>query len=369
MVGIVHKVRWIKSNSAKFSSYIDYIDRDEAIRNYKIEDFSLYNDYMGNPKKSGALFTSDKDFLTDNEKQELKNCFSIAQENGSLMWQEVFSFDNEWLEREGFYDSKTHSVDEAKIIEAVRNSMNEIIKREGFKDLTWSASLHYNTDNIHVHVASVEVNPTRERGKRKPSTLINAKSKFVNSIIDRSQEQKEINDLIRKNIIAGKKETSLHKDKEMKKITTEIISKLPEDKRQWHYNYNSLEDVRPLLDQLTKYYISNYKQDDFNKLIEKLDAEEKYLKEVYGEGEKFRYKDYKKNKIDELYTRMGNTILKEIKDIVVEKEKSINSYRNSKVILTKRDINKLKKVFDKDFEKIKNERAYERLQNEIEYSI
>lgn len=85
MVGIVHKVRWIESNSKKFSKYIDYIDREEAVRNYKFEDFSLYNDYMGNPSKSGNLFTSDKYFLNEYERRNLKNCFSIAQENESLM--------------------------------------------------------------------------------------------------------------------------------------------------------------------------------------------------------------------------------------------------------------------------------------------
>lgn len=367
MVGIVHKVRWIKSNSKKFSKYIDYIDREEAVRNYKFEDFSLYNDYMDNPSKSGNLFTADKDFLNEYERKALKNYFSIAQENESLMWQDVFSFDNEWLEKEGLYDKKTGVLNEKKIIEAVRSSMNELIKKEGFDNLLWSGSLHYNTDNIHVHVASVEVNPSRERGKRKPKTLINMKSKFANNLIDRSREQKEINDIIRKNIIDSKKDFSFHKDMEMKRMVLEIIKKLPEDKRQWHYNYNSLSEVRPLLDELTKYYVDNYKKEEFKKLEDLLDKETEYLKKLYGEGEPFRYKDYKKNKIDELYTRMGNTLLKEIKEVIKNNNESLlYSYKSKTVILTKRDINKLKKVFDKDFEQVKNQMAYERLQREIE---
>lgn len=368
MVGIVHKVKWIKSSNKKFSSYIDYVDREEAVRNYKFEDFSLYNDYMDNPSKSGKLFTSDKDFLNEDERQKLKKCFSKAQEKESLMWQDVFSFDNDWLVKEGLYDKKTGVLNEKKIIEAVRSSMNELIKKEGFDSLIWSASLHYNTGNIHVHVASVEINPSRERGKRKPKTLINMKSKFANNLIDRSKEQKEINDIIRKNIIESKKEISFHKDKEMKKRVIEIINKLPSDKRQWHYNYNSMSEVRPLLDELTKYYIDNYRKEDFKNLEEKLDKETEYLKELYGEGETFRYKDYKKNKIDELYTRMGNTLLKEIKDVIKKGDENLlNSYKNNSIILTKRAINKLKKVFDKDFENIKNQMAYERLQREIEY--
>ncbi len=41
---------------------------------------------------------------------------------------------------------------------------------------------------------------------------------------------------------------------------------------------------------------------------------------------------------------------------------------NKNIILTGKDIRRLKKVFDKDFEKIKNELAYEKLQREIENS-
>lgn len=374
MVGIVHKRKWVKSSSEKFSSYINYIDREEAVRNYKLDEYSLFNDYMGNPKKCGNLFTSEKDYLTEDERKELKRCFSIAQENGSFMWQDVFSFDNEWLEKQGMYDRRTGALDEKRIMEAVRNAMTEMIGREKFDSLIWSASMHFNTDNIHVHVASVELNPTRyvfDDGFMHYKSLYKMKSKFANTIIDRSNEQKKINDIMRNNIINGKKEVSFHKDIEMKKLVTEIIKKLPEDKRQWQYGYNSLYEVKPLLDELTTYYIDNYKKDDFEKLNEVLDKEEEYLKEVYGEGEKHFYKNYKKNKINELYYRMGNALLREIKEEVFKKEQSknfIKNYTNKNVILTGKDIRRLKKVFDKDFEKIKNELVYERLQREIEYS-
>lgn len=31
------------------------------------------------------------------------------------MWQDVFSFDNLWLEKNGLYNSRTHELDERKI--------------------------------------------------------------------------------------------------------------------------------------------------------------------------------------------------------------------------------------------------------------
>lgn len=374
MVGIVHKRKWVKSSSEKFSSYINYIDREEAVRNYKLDEYSLFNDYMGNPKKCGNLFTSDRDFLSEDESKKLKRCFSIAQENGSFMWQDVFSFDNEWLDKHGMYDRRTGALDEKRLMEAVRNSMTEMIERENFDSLIWSASMHFNTDNIHIHIASVELNPTRytnEDGFMQYKNLYRMKSKFANTLIDRSKEQKKINDIMRNNIINGKKEISFHQDIEMKRLVTEIIKRLPEDKRQWQYGYNSLHEVKPLLDELTSYYIKNYKKDDFEKLINSLDDEEEYLKEVYGEGEKHFYKNYKKNKIDELYYRMGNALLREIKTEVIKKNDNksfIKNYSYTNLVLTAKDIKRLKKVFDKDFEKIKNELAYERLQREIEYS-
>lgn len=66
-IGLVHKVRFVQSNSKKFSSYINYISRDEASRSTNFKEFSLYNDYMGNPEKSGVLFTESKDSLDCSE--------------------------------------------------------------------------------------------------------------------------------------------------------------------------------------------------------------------------------------------------------------------------------------------------------------
>ncbi|GAB5871555.1 hypothetical protein JMUB7549_27660 [Staphylococcus aureus] len=55
--------------------------------------------------------------------------------------------------------------------------MKRFEKKEGLEDnLVWSGAIHYNTDNIHVHVAAVEKVIKRTRGKRKPATLKHMKS-------------------------------------------------------------------------------------------------------------------------------------------------------------------------------------------------
>ncbi|WFE19064.1 MobP2 family relaxase [Clostridium perfringens] len=377
MVGVINKVKFIRNRSNKFKNFIDYIDRSEATRKKNFDKYSAYNNYMGNPEKIGSLFTKDKHSLTEKEVKKLKKDFDKAQLNGSNMWQEVFSFDNEFLEANGLYDSENGALDEEKIQEATRRAMEELSKREGFKDLTWSASLHYNTDNIHVHIASVEINPSRERGKFKPRTLYNMKSSFVNSLLDKQKDLDKINSLIRDNLIQGKKEMSFKEDIEMRKMVKEIVKKLPSDKRQWHYNYNSMQEVRPLIDNLTKYYIETYKKDEFKELVDRLEKEDKFYKEVYGKR-KVETTTYKDNKIQDLYTRMGNTILKEIKEYVKEEDlKSQKKFenlqekweRNRNIIITKQGISMMKKSLNDDINSVKNQREYEKLQNSIEYDM
>ncbi|CAG9367767.1 MobP2 family relaxase [Clostridium perfringens] len=377
MVGVINKVKFITNGSSKFKNFIDYIDRSEATRKKNFDKYSAYNNYMGNPEKIGSLFTKDKHSLTEKEVKKLKKDFDKAQLNGSNMWQEVFSFDNEFLEANGLYDSENGALDEEKIQEATRRAMEELSKREGFKDLTWSASLHYNTDNIHVHIASVEINPSRERGKFKPRTLYNMKSSFVNSLLDKQKDLDKINSLIRDNLIQGKKEMSFKEDIEMRKMVKEIVKKLPSDKRQWHYNYNSMQEVRPLIDNLTKYYIETYKKDEFKELVDRLEKEDKFYKEVYGKR-KVETTTYKDNKIQDLYTRMGNTILKEIKEYVKEEDlKSQKKFenlqekweRNKNIIITKQSISMMKKSLNNDINSMKNQREYEKLQSSIEYDM
>lgn len=87
------------ARSSEFQSYIDYMAREEAQRNQAFQTFNVFHDYMENPEKSTGLFTATKDHLTMDEKKELKEIFQTAQDNESLMWQTVISFDNRWLEK------------------------------------------------------------------------------------------------------------------------------------------------------------------------------------------------------------------------------------------------------------------------------
>lgn len=411
MPGIILASKFVFSKK-KYSSYINYIDRDEAVRNDAFESYSAYvDDYMDNPKKqplqfnvkserTSALFTETKDQLNKQEKETLKKQFQKAQAAESPMWQNVLSFENSFLEQHGIYDSKTKMLDEAKMREITRIAMKEMLKNEGMDaSAIWSASIHYNTDNIHIHIAVVEPIPTRKqkeywienedgtkekkmqfKGGLKKGTLSKMRSKVVNNIVDRSVQLKEINDIIRKNIVAEKKSNLSFEDRQLKGEFLNIYYKLPHDERLWHYNMNALFHIRPEIDSFTRHYIEIYHKEDFRQLQLKLQEEQEFLKSVYGEGKTKMYEHYAENKISDLYTRMGNAVLNELRqyDKLIRAEKSIGRHpgcvaqklRKKRALSQRRSdsIYQLKKALNKDFNSIKNQMEYEKLQQDIERS-
>lgn len=348
-LAIVLVSRYTPSNDKVFSNYIDYIDRDEATRNYKFNDFSLFNDYMGNPEKSGSLFTKGKDFLTKNELESLKEKFKLAQRNGSVMWQDVFSFDNDWLVENGYYDSETNILNEEKLRGAVRKSMRYLLKEENLDTAIWSASFHYNTDNIHVHIATIDLaDKPRIRGKRKLKTLDKMKSNFINELRVDNEIHKRINELIRDNIVKNKENFLSSEDRVLREKTLELLKRLPDNRKFWNYGYkNKLGSAIYIIDDISKYYINTYHKKEFEEFERALNKEELRLRKLYGDGKREEYKNYKQNKYEELYKRLGNAILKELREYAKEESEKKKEYLNKsgKVNVGDNKVNSLENNF------------------------
>ncbi|HDR7761564.1 TPA: hypothetical protein QCY16_005251 [Bacillus cereus] len=378
--GVVLKTKFVLPGSKAFQNYVEYVDREEAKSEVKLNPkmFETYQDYMGNSEKTSALFTEHANCLTESEKKSLKEMFKTAHENGSIMWQDVISFHNPWLEKQGIYDEKTKTLDEKKLVDVTRLMMKEMQKREGLeKSSIWSAAIHFNTDNIHIHVATVEPFPTRERGKRKPKTLDAMKGKVVNNLLDRNQEQKQINDLIRNNMVGSKKEDSVFnwRNQHLKPLFLRIYKQLPSDKRQWQYSYNTIQPLKPEIDELSRRYIQHHHKKDYEQFLKKLDKEVQVFKEAYGEGkyDKRQYENYKTNKISDLYKRMGNAFLQEMKAYDKEQKrihhmKKSNTFRKfQQNVSIQYSMRKVEGAFKSEYESWKNQKYYERMQRENAY--
>ena len=373
---IKEKLETLELKSEEFKRGKNIIDEKYSI--IKELDYSGMIEYMDRKKAKSSkskikigLFTADKDNLDSAEKNKLKILFNKCQENNGIMWHDIISFDNKFLEKHGIYDSKDNILDDRKLKEVVRAATNEMLKKENLNgSAIWCANIHYNTDNIHVHISTVELNPSKTRGKRKPKSIFAMKSKIVNGITNNNEQYKKINDIIRKDIIERKKNVNFLDDKKLKKLFIEVHSKLPEDRRQWNYNYNIMNNVRPLIDEMTDIYIEKYNRNDLLRLKTELKKQETNLKEAYGPGEN----SYYDTKLKDLKIRMGNTILKEIKeyDYSLKQHKYKGGLsrlgrksliKNSLVAIR---IKRIEKIIGNSYQHFKNQKAYGELQNEIE---
>lgn len=334
--GIVSAMRFERPGDAHFSSYINYINRSDAMRSKHFKDWNAvnydgYNNYMENPEKSTGIFTAGKDQLDLDARKQLRQSFEKAERNGSVMWQTVVSFDNTFLAEHGLYDLQTKEVDQQKLRTAIRTGMSRLLANEGLTaSALWSASIHLNTDNIHVHIATVEPDPQREfkeferdgkviqerKGYLRASTLSKFKSAVANELLNRDPSLAQISSLIRDRLPAHQEPWRNLPDRQLMNYYKQIYSKLPADRRQWRYNMNGMKDMRPLLDGFASRYMQLYHKTELEALDSQLMTEVNFREFLYGKGqpgkEENRARDYYDHKYDELFARMGNSVLKEM---------------------------------------------------------
>lgn len=206
--------------------YVDYTNRDEAVQltnelelenrmqgmellteseitkiRQDVPELQLnFEDYIGYMNRSyatgkqteevTAIFTQDTNHLQRSKVSELKEKLNQAYQNGSLLWQGVISFDNQFLAQEGLYDLATRQVDQQAIKAVVREALPKMIDRENLSDSAfWWANIHLNTDNIHVHFGLSEVESNREQIFYQPRGRMEYKGNFSQKTIDRLKSE------------------------------------------------------------------------------------------------------------------------------------------------------------------------------------
>lgn len=386
MAGIILAQKFVKSSAKSFKGFIEYIDRPEAVKlndmkNYDI--FGTYQDYMDEPENSSGLFTQDKDSLSLEEKEILKDVFSESQKRGSVLYQSVISFEDEWLKSVDIKDTFGR-LNHDLIQEYTRATVNEVLKKEGMEGFVWSAAVHHNTKHTHIHISMVDPNPKwvegkgrcyrnaegelYQRGKWKRSTLDAAKRTFANKALHLEDVNKEINNIMRKRIILNAKERNLYNNfPEIKRSFNALLDSLPEDLRLWKYNMNAMQPFKNDIDNLSTMILNRFYENDINILKSILiDIDDRY-KTTYGES-KTRSSSFMENKINDLYYRLGNAILTECRNIEINRRKHIQQQmKNTKAysnFLLNKGISNLRNVFYKNINSIKNQAIYERNRQE-----
>ncbi len=365
VAGVVIVNTFCKADSKYFSGYISYMDREGATRKEHFDDYNIFSGYMGymgntfkteTPERISGLFTNNADYLDEKQIGEVKNLFKKSQDKGSLMWQTVISFDNAWLQELGLFNKNEGLVDEKRLKNVIRNSVNTLLDKEQLSNGVWTAAIHYNTDNIHVHIATVEPEPMRQTkqykqyevvqkdekwqykkkwndktkrmekipmldeegnqivkeeyvGKFKESSLKATKSVLVKDLSENKEINIEINNLIRNCIVKSIKDYGLYQDEEFRDKFLELYDKLPEERGLWNYGNGIMHNLHPVIDELSMRYIEKYHKDDFEILVSKLHVQARRYQTAYGGEEN----NFVEKKLDDLKKRMGNAILGELK--------------------------------------------------------
>ena len=122
------------TNAKGYAGIVDYMtDKDKVKKGeaYNRPDYFPEGilSYMADEKKASGLFTKDKDFVDKNSIRELKESYQQAEQNGSLQWKFVGSFDNEWLKENQILDSDG-DVREQALKMAVRVMVERLIKAD-----------------------------------------------------------------------------------------------------------------------------------------------------------------------------------------------------------------------------------------------
>lgn len=363
-----------REKSGNYQEFINYMDRkDTHAHENEFLEYEDYQDYMANDEKSTGLFSSNSDSLNENDKEYMKSLFEKCQDNGSILWQDVLSFDNKWLEENGIVADTF--IDEKRLKQATRRGINEMLKKEGLQDTTkWTAAIHYNTDNIHVHIATVQTSNFIERGKRKLGSLESAKSKVINNLIDKSKDYEKFNYFIREQVISKKREDDMSSiknklvNRDLVKQFKHIHQLLPDDKRLWKYNMNGIADTRKEIDKFTTMYVEKHFKKEFEEFKKSLDKEVENHKRLYGNREKAE--KYRETKMNDLYTRMGNTVLNEVKTYDKEKSLSSSGHIKSNGFKEHRDLNnaffRINRAMKNETQNYKNLNEFEKLQREKE---
>lgn len=193
-----------------YEDYIDYIENNSKTKTKEVQN-SDYVDYIENENK--VIFNS-FNFKKDLNKEEvsaIKESFKNSRENGCNLYRGVFSFDTQFLIDNNIVSNKLELINKDLLIESIQKSVNEINKqsRIDYGNLAWIANFHFNTDNIHCHIAYIDQEEYRLSEEDKLKMVINSeginkiKTKVINNIVDHSNEYNLISSL--RNSIRNKK--------------------------------------------------------------------------------------------------------------------------------------------------------------------
>lgn len=331
-----------------FTKYVSYMTRKYALEkkssltsfeekelkriNHSLNEFET-DEIPAEDTPLSGVFTDKQNHIFDDDLKEISKEFSNGQKRGSIIFQDVISHDNAFLEELGLYNSKTDTLDERGLIHASRAMMKELMEKENLSDSAqWMASIHRNTKHIHIHFALVENRNTRDekvvkingeefvqpKGIRKQSTLDAMKQAYGRELRDYALGNERVKKLERKSelrneIVQEVKLETKYSKKELR-LLNEIYQELPEEKKHWVYGDKDKTKLSPGLrdkvDTLTESLMSE--SEAYKEYLALIKEEQRMKTRMFGQTTR-EDKDQLKNELFTIKKRLGNSLLTELR--------------------------------------------------------
>lgn len=312
---IVVRVRYKKDTNFQrlVGGWSKYVSKDGA-DGKTLKDFSTTDDLLN---KEFNLFDDTKDMDTnyiwgkngDTTKYEILK--DLPKDKSGKMWTLVVSFPPQFAIDSGLRTKQDYYMLTKAIIPKL------ILDND--MDLTntcWYASSHIDTDNPHLHICLFEKEQRYKKDTLNKKSIKFFKSNIASYLIDNTSFYKEQDYLflgldykIRKSNFTKVEQDLFFSDKFRKSLNKDLLNlykKLPK-KGRLQYNSKNLNKCRDDLDRIIDKILYHDKiKYDFEKYYHHLEEIEREQKKMYGNS---KNNNYIENKMNRLYSKIGNDIL------------------------------------------------------------
>lgn len=369
----------------QYEGFITYMDREDAKMDLSLEENTYFKgdsiiNYVGDKMKTNNVFNSYNYNLSSNDIEKAVKDFNTAQKNKSPMWQNIYSFDNQFLKEKGFL-LEDGTLNDKHLKDATIASMAHFIERNKFNDtVRWVGAIHYNTDNIHIHVALVELETSRQKidnvnskyhgqfkAKIPKKILKTTKSKFASHFMERTNELHRMDELSRKVLKDKVSQLNFLKKWGVNRELQDLLKQLPENTALWKYGNNVMQPYRKTIDEINLKLINKHAPKEFEELTKLWkDAHNDYLR-IYGNSSEY---NYYKNKKEQLFKDLGNQLLKEMKEMkLAQSNKQIKQNLNHLDFALERNLKSLKFHLRKNKQDFLNEQSARKLKQQKEKDL
>lgn len=328
----IKKRNYYSSNGGE-NDFLKYID--DGIKRGNGFD---YMDYMTSHDNSSGVFGKNG-LMTAEEKKEVR---SLLRKTKSVIWDALLSFS------EDYGKEKIKSYKDA--MEIVKSNLPQFLKENGIDEdnVIWFAGLHQNTDNLHIHISFFEKEPRFHRankkgefyhyGPMKQTSIDNMKVK----VEEYMNGNKYFFESYRRNLVS-ESEKELQKlngfsdsHKLIKRKLAELFHKMPKGK--YGYAHKAMDDVRPLIDEITRLIINENPtlSFEYEKLKSDLFQRDLQIKEICEsqniDSERFMLTS---KYINDFYRRVGNKVIEYAKKYEIDSKWEGLSYEKQALIRNK----------------------------------